>query len=268
MTDTPILSVKDLQKSFGAVTAAKDINVDIPAGQVVGVIGANGAGKTTFVNMVTGYLKPSGGTIRFRGRDITGIAPRLAVHRGLTRSFQVSQVFMTLSVRQNLLSALALARRKGGALLRPIAGPELLAECDAIMARYGLTDVAEHEASALSQGSRKLLDIAMAVVSGPRMLLLDEPTSGVAAEEKFAIMDTVMSALKASGTTVLFIEHDMEIVERYVDRVLAFFSGEVICDAPPARALIDPKVRELVIGDTRAPTAPTAATGQAEAAYA
>lgn len=250
MSDTPILSVTDLQKTFGAVTAAKDINVEIPSGQIVGVIGANGAGKTTFVNMVTGYLKPSDGTIRFRGEDITGIAPRLAVHRGLTRSFQVSQVFMTLSVRQNLLSALALTRRQGGALLMPISSRELLQECDDIMERYQLANVADQLASALSQGSRKLLDIAMAVVSGPKMLLLDEPTSGVAAEEKFAIMDTVMSALKATGTTVLFIEHDMEIVERYVDRVLAFFSGEVICDAPPAEALVDPKVRELVIGDT------------------
>ncbi|WP_417524428.1 ABC transporter ATP-binding protein [Marinovum sp.] len=254
MSDTPILSVRDLQKTFGAVVAAKDITVDVPAGQVVGVIGANGAGKTTFVNMVTGYLKPSAGTIRFAGEDITGIPPRDAVHRGLTRSFQVSQVFMSLSVRQNLLSALALARRNGAALLRPIRDPALMAECEEVMARYGLTTVADSDASALSQGSRKLLDIAMAVVSGPKMLLLDEPTSGVAAEEKFAIMDTVMNALKATGTTVLFIEHDMEIVERYVDRVLAFFSGEVICDAPPAQALVDPKVRELVIGDTHTTT--------------
>lgn len=250
MTDTPILSVESLQKTFGAVVAAKDIDVDVPAGQVIGVIGSNGAGKTAFVNMLTGYLKPSGGTIRFLGEDITGITPRQAVHKGLTRSFQVSQVFMTLSVRQNLLTALALARRHGGAMLRPITSPDLLEECDAILERYRLTDVEDNFASSLSQGSRKLLDIAMAVVSEPKMLLLDEPTSGVATEEKFAIMDTVMSALKASETTVLFIEHDMEIVERYVDRVLAFFLGEVICDAPPAEALVDPKVRELVIGET------------------
>lgn len=243
-----ILKVRGLEKSFGAVTAAKDINVDVAPGEIVGIIGANGAGKTTFVNMVTGYLKPSAGTIEFQGQDITGIEPRDAVKIGLTRSFQVSQVFMTLSVLENLLTAQALATQSGARLLRPIHQPELIEECERLLKTYRIQDQKHQAASTLAQGVRKLLDIAMAVVAKPKLLLLDEPTSGVSVEEKFAIMDIVMNALKEAGTTVLFVEHDMEIVERYVDRVLAFYQGEVICDAPPAEALTDPKVQELVIG--------------------
>lgn len=249
MPDTPILRVRDLQKSFSGIVAARNISVDVAAGEVIGIIGANGAGKTVFVNMITGYLKPSGGSIHYDGRDITGIRPRDATHVGVCRSFQISQVFMTMTVRENLQIALAIARQKGMAMLRPIDQPDLRRACDEIMAQYRITGYAEAEVSTLSQGVRKLLDIAMAVVAEPRVLLLDEPTSGVSAEEKFAIMDIVISALKQSGTAVLFVEHDMEIVERYVDRVLAFYQGEVICDAAPAAALTDPKVLEYVIGE-------------------
>ncbi|MEQ9642894.1 MAG: ABC transporter ATP-binding protein [Alphaproteobacteria bacterium] len=244
----PILEVQNLQKTFGAVVAAKDINVDVEPGEIVGILGANGAGKTTFVNMVTGYLKPSAGTIKFQGRDITGLAPRKVTMTGIGRSFQVSQVFMTLSVFENLLTALAIAQSPGTSMLRPLRRPELIAECEATLARYGIADQRDQPASQLSQGARKLLDIAMAMVSKPKILLLDEPTSGISVEEKFPLMDRVMEALKAANVTVLFIEHDMEIIERYVSRVLAFYQGEVICDAPPAEALADAKVQEFVIG--------------------
>lgn len=249
MADTPILSVRNLQKSFSGIVAARNISVDVQAGEIIGIIGANGAGKTVFVNMITGYLKPSGGIVKFDNRDITGIRPRDATHVGVCRSFQISQVFMTMTVRENLQIALAIVRQKGLGMLRPIDQPELRCACDEIMAQYGIADHAEAPVSTLSQGVRKLLDIAMAVVAEPRVLLLDEPTSGVSAEEKFGIMDIVISALKKSGTAVLFIEHDMEIVERYVDRVLAFYQGEIICDAPPNAALRDPKVLEYVIGE-------------------
>ncbi len=248
MADAPILRVRDLNKSFSGIVAANNINVDVAPGEIVGIIGANGAGKTVFVNMITGYLKPSSGTIEFNGKDITGIEPRDATHEGVCRSFQISQVFMTMTVRENLLIALAIARESGSAMLRPVDHPDLTDECDRLMAVYKIDQYANSTVSTLSQGVRKLLDIAMAVVSNPKVLLLDEPTSGVSVEEKFGIMDIVMAALKEKGTAVLFVEHDMEIVERYVHRVLAFYQGEVICDAPPAEALLDPGVIEFVIG--------------------
>jgi len=248
MTGAPILRVEGLEKTFGAVVAASNINIDVHAGEIIGIIGANGAGKTTFVNMVTGYLAPSAGSIRFEERELIGLAPREVTQAGISRSFQVSQVFSTMSVAENILTALAIARNKGFDLLRPMSRPELEDKCTEVLERYGIAEHRDHIAATLSQGARKLLDIAMAVVSEPRILLLDEPTSGISVEEKFDLMDVVMNALREDNVTVLFIEHDMEIVERYVSRVIAFYQGEVICDESPAAALADPKVQEYVIG--------------------
>ena len=219
----PILEVRDLLKTFGAVVAAKDINVDVSRGEIVGIIGANGAGKTCFVNMVTGYLKPSSGSIVFDGIELVGKGPREVTHAGISRSFQVSQVFHTMTVAENLTIALAIATNRGVSALREMETPELTLQRDAVLKRYQLEKHKDMTVNVLSQGVRKLLDIAMAVVSEPRILLLDEPTSGISVEEKFDFMDVVMGALKEDNVTVLFVEHDMEIVERYVSRVLAFY---------------------------------------------
>ena len=248
MPSNTVLKATDLNKSFSGIVAAKDINVTISQGEIVGIIGANGAGKTVFVNMITGYLKPTSGTVEFLERDITGIEPRDATHLGLCRSFQISQVFMTMSVKQNLMIAMSLSKKSGKALLDPIDDEKISKECDDILELYKIKDQSENIVSTLSQGIRKLLDIAMAVVGNPKVILLDEPTSGVSVEEKFGIMDIVIAALKQSETSVLFVEHDMEIVERYVDRVIAFYQGEIICDAPPKEALSNKKVIEYVLG--------------------
>ena len=248
MSSDTVLKASDLNKSFSGIVAAKDINVSINQGEIVGIIGANGAGKTVFVNMITGYLKPTSGSVEFLGKDITGIEPRDATHLGLCRSFQISQVFMTMSVKQNLMIAMSLSKKSGTSLLDPIDDKKISKECDSILELYKIKDQSDNIVSTLSQGIRKLLDIAMAVVGNPKVILLDEPTSGVSVEEKFGIMDIVIAALKKSETSVLFVEHDMEIVERYVDRVIAFYQGEIICDAPPKEALSDKKVIEYVLG--------------------
>ncbi len=247
---TPILEVNDLGKTFGRVTAARDITVAVPARQTVGIIGANGAGKTTFVNLITGYLKPSSGRIRFEGRDITDLTPRQITRLGVCRSFQVAQVFTTMTVLDNMAVALGIARRAAGAIWRPLRTPQLLRDAQAILERYRIADYRHALASTLPQGVRKLLDIAMAVAAEPRLVLLDEPTSGISVEEKYEIMEVVVGALTAAGMTVLFIEHDMEIVERYADRVLAFYDGTVIADGPPAQALHDDQVKQFVVGET------------------
>ena len=244
----PILEVRDLLKTFGAVVAAKDINVDVNRGEIVGIIGANGAGKTCFVNMVTGYLKPTSGSIVFDGIELVGKGPREVTHAGISRSFQVSQVFHTMTVAENLTIALAIATNRGVRALSEMETPELTLQRDAVLKRYQLENYKDMTVNVLSQGVRKLLDIAMAVVSEPRILLLDEPTSGISVEEKFDFMDVVMGALKEDNVTVLFVEHDMEIVERYVSRVLAFYQGEIIADMSLTQALADSKVQEFVIG--------------------
>jgi branched-chain amino acid transport system ATP-binding protein len=245
---TAILEVVGLAKSFGAVTAAADINVTVHEGEIVGVIGSNGAGKTTFINMVTGYLKPSAGAIRFRGRDITGLPPRQVVRAGVCRSFQMSQLFRELTVMDNMLIAFGMLREERLSWLTPLATAERERDARAVLARYSIEDHAESLIATLPQGVRKLLDIAMATVGSPALLLLDEPTSGVAVEEKFPLMDTVMTQVAASGAASLFIEHDMEIVERYASRVIAFYDGRILADAPVAQVLADAEVRKYVIG--------------------
>jgi branched-chain amino acid transport system ATP-binding protein len=246
-----LLSVKDLQKTFGQVVAARDINVDVPQGQTVGIIGANGAGKTTFVNMITGHLPPSGGSIKFEGHDITGLPSRKIMRLGIARSFQVAQVFPTYTVFENLCAATAIAR-SGSSVLKAAASPFVSAattsEAEAALNHFQISKFRDALASTLPQGMRKLLDIAMATAGNPRLLMLDEPTSGISLEEKFGLMDIIMAALKARGTTILFVEHDMDIVQRFADRVLAFYDGTVIADGPPADALGDERVREFITG--------------------
>jgi branched-chain amino acid transport system ATP-binding protein len=248
---TAILAVSGLEKSFGSVVAARDISLEIPAHQTVGVIGANGAGKTTFVNMITGHLTPTKGTIHFEGKDITGLPSRDITQMGISRSFQVAQVFPSLSVYDNMCAATAIARGDGrfiSAALRSVHAPEIAAEVNVAIELFQIVAYRDTLASTLPQGVRKLLDIAMAVAGAPRVLLLDEPTSGISIEEKFGLMDVVMSALKARKITVLFVEHDMEIVGRFADRVLAFYDGTVIADGSPAETLSQARVQELITG--------------------
>ncbi|MFL1406809.1 ABC transporter ATP-binding protein [Marinobacter sp. M1N3S26] len=245
---TEILRTEGLSRYFGAVTAAEDINVTISEGEIVGVIGSNGAGKTTFINMVTGYLPPSQGSIAFDGAPIRKLGPRKLMRKGLTRSFQIPQLFLELPVIDNLAIALAAAEQRQFQMLRPVRTPERLAAANDILEQMNISRYRDEMVTAMPQGARKLLDIAIAMLGNPRMLLLDEPTSGVSMEEKYTLMDTVMDAVRQRGLTVLFVEHDMEIVQRYVTRVLAFASGVVIKDGPVDEVLADAQVQELVTG--------------------
>jgi branched-chain amino acid transport system ATP-binding protein len=260
-----ILAVRDLEKTFGSVVAARDVSVEVPALQTVGIIGANGAGKTTFVNMITGHLRPSKGSIWFEGRDITGLPSRQITRLGISRSFQVAQIFPSLTVFENACAAAAVAHCAPGPFSQaftPLRAPAALAEAEAAIALFGIARYRNAPAATLPQGVRKLLDIAMAVAGTPRVLLLDEPTSGISIEEKFELMDVVMSALKTRKMTVLFVEHDMDIVERFADRVLAFYDGTVIADGTPAATLSNPRIQEHIAG-VRLTAAPAGASRHA-----
>jgi branched-chain amino acid transport system ATP-binding protein len=250
-----ILEARALSKRFGAVVAAADINAAIDDDSVVGLIGANGAGKTTFVNMITGYLKPDSGTVAFEGRDITALVPREVTRIGICRSFQIPQLYDSLTVRENLGIALGIVLRNSrtfvlARLPKRVPGHTgTLQEAAATMLeRFGLTDYGDRLAGVLPEGIRKLLDIAMALVVKPKVLLLDEPTSGISSDEKFDIMDRVMHAVRADGVTVLFIEHDMDIVSRYAQRVMAFYEGRILADGLAATVLADKEVRRYVTG--------------------
>ncbi len=248
---SPILSVQGLEKTFGHVVAARDITVDVPVEQTLGIIGANGAGKTTVVNMITGHIRPTKGTIRFGERDITGMASRDITRMGISRSFQVAQIFPSLTVFDNMCVAAAIARGQGGIVRRaltPLHSGDTVAEAEAAIELFQIGRYRDARVATLPQGIRKLLDIAMAVAGWPKILLLDEPTSGISVEEKFGLMDVVMSALKTRRITILFVEHDMDIIGRFADRVLAFYDGTVIADGPPTEALANERVQTLISG--------------------
>ncbi len=243
-----VLEARELTKSFGGVLAVDAVSVTIAAGEVVGIVGSNGAGKTTFLNLVTGYLKPDRGRILYLGQDITAHPPREVTGLGIARSFQIPQIYMTLTVLENVLIALAARRKESLRAWAPLSTAPRRADGLALLEPFGLTEYAARPVSELPEGGLKLLDIALASALMPRLLLLDEPTSGVSSKEKFGVMDTLMRILAEREVTAIFVEHDMEVVTHYAERVLVFDVGQVIADGSPQAVLTDPEVRKVVLG--------------------
>jgi branched-chain amino acid transport system ATP-binding protein len=205
--------------------------------------------------MVTGYLKPDAGIISFKGRDVTALHPRQITQLGICRSFQIPQLYGSMTALENVVVALGIVLRNSkrwglGRIPKvvPGHGTTLMQAAEDMLERFGLHRYRSSPARVLPEGVRKLLDIAMALAVKPQMLILDEPTSGVSSDEKFGIMDIVMNAVRSEGVTVLFVEHDMEIVSRYSRRVVAFYEGRVLADGAPAHVLGDPDVRKYVVG--------------------
>jgi branched-chain amino acid transport system ATP-binding protein len=253
-----VLSARGLQKAFGAVVAAADVNIDIARGERLCLIGSNGAGKTTFVNMITGYLKPCAGRILLGDEDITQLTPREITRRGVARSFQIPQLCLHLSVLDNMLTAIH-CNKGNTQFLRPAHDRASVDFSRNLLDRFGLLGQAERPAHELPGGGRKLLDIAMALIGHPQLLLLDEPTSGVSASEKFTSMNTLVQAIEGSAdatgdgpVSVVFVEHDMDIVTHYATRVAAFYGGRVIADGQANQVLTDPDVQRYVTGFARA----------------
>jgi branched-chain amino acid transport system ATP-binding protein len=245
-----LLTASGLRLAFGGVRAADGIDLEVMQGEFLAIIGPNGAGKTTFINMTTGYLRPQAGTITYDGAEITGRSPREIVRRGIARSFQLPQLFSEHTVEEN--AALAVASREGiWSPLAPLRRSAWREEARALLESFGLLHLAAQRADALNEGARKLADIAMAVALRPRLLLMDEPTSGVAASEKMAVVETLARVLRAAGVTAVFVEHDMDVVERFADRVAVWSLGRIVALGPPAQVLADPAVQRDVIGIER-----------------
>ena len=246
-----VLKATSLNKHFDGVIAAENVTIEVGVGERVGLIGSNGAGKTTFVNMITGVLKPDAGAIELEGTDITALGPREIERLGVARSFQIPQLCAEMSVIDNMIVAGACGDEKLS-FWQPAHTGEARARAFSLLERFALTAHAERRVAELPGGVRKLLDIAMSLTRRPRLLLLDEPTSGVSVDEKFPMMETVMAAIAGEtggeGTAVLFVEHDMEIVTRYASRVIAFYSGRVLADGAPSVVLADAEVRRHVTG--------------------
>ena len=243
-----ILKTVSLHKNFGMVKAVDNINLSINGEEVVGIVGTNGSGKTTLLNLITGYLQPTSGEIRFRDNNITGLSPREVIGLGIARSFQIPQLYTGLTVLENMLIAVAARSGKSWDSWTPLNKNSWMEEALGILRQFGFENDARQAVANLPEGGRKLLDVALSFVLKPKLLLMDEPTSGVSGKEKFAVMDALLNTLKDAGVTIGFVEHDVEIVERYAERVLAFDNGRVIADGTVNVVLADNSVRQAVLG--------------------
>ncbi|MDF1600723.1 ABC transporter ATP-binding protein [Mesorhizobium sp. YIM 152430] len=242
-----LLSARDIEIRFGGVVAADGVALDVFEGDNLAIIGPNGAGKTTFLNICTGYLKPQAGRVTFKGRELLGSSPRAITRLGIARAFQIPQLFAEQTVLENMLLASASRAGRLGMFTR-LADISQRGDAEAILEQVGCSDVKDRVASELPEGKRKLVDIALALALKPAVLLMDEPTSGVASSEKFAIMDTLIGALRAQKVTSVFVEHDMEMVSRYANRVAVWSAGRIQKEGPPDEVLTDPEVIRTVIG--------------------
>ncbi|MGB4346618.1 MAG: ATP-binding cassette domain-containing protein [Burkholderiaceae bacterium] len=246
--NTPLLQTADLQLAFGAVVVADHIDFSLMEGERLAVIGQNGAGKTTFINICTGLIRPQAGQVFFEGKEVTRLSPRAIALRGMVRSFQLPQLFTEHTVRDCV--RLAAAGKRGGlGLWTPLAEAVPADEIEHVLEMVGLAARGNEISGALPEGQRKLLDIAMALILKPRLLILDEPTSGVSTDEKHGLMATIMAALDAQKVTAIFVEHDVDIVSQYATRVAAWIAGRIAADGTPQQVLADPEVRKNVIGE-------------------
>ncbi|MFT3821614.1 MAG: ATP-binding cassette domain-containing protein [Rubrivivax sp.] len=249
MTGTePLLRTEALTLRFGGITAADGIDFALARGEHLAVIGANGAGKTTFINLCTGYVRPSSGRVFLQGRDITRLGPRRIARLGVGRSFQLPQLFMEHRVRQCLELA-AIGRSGRRPRLRPLSRTVERRAVDEMLELVDLAAHADAPVTALPEGHRKLLDVAIALMLQPQLVIMDEPTSGVASEDKHAVMQTLMRALRQREVTSWFVEHDVDIVLRYATRVAAWIDGRIAADGSPRAVFDDPLVRRDVLGE-------------------
>jgi branched-chain amino acid transport system ATP-binding protein len=242
-----LVRTEKLSLAFGGVVVADNIDFSLSEGERLAVIGANGAGKTTFINICTGFIKPKSGRVFFAGKEITRNSPRQIVRMGLGRSFQLPQLFIEHTVRQCLELA-AIGRIGSLSFLRPLSASVDQREVDRTLELAGLTARADEPASALGEGERKLLDVAMALMLEPKLLIMDEPTSGVASEEKHGIMEILMRALEERKVTSWFVEHDVDVVTRYATRVAAWIAGRIAADGTPADVFANPDIQRQVLG--------------------
>lgn len=242
----PLLQARGVAIRFGGVQAARGIDLDVFTDEFLAIIGQNGAGKSTFLNICTGYLKPAAGQVTFRGREITGLPPRAITRLGIARAFQHPQLFARHTVIDNLRFAVS-ARGRFWQPWTALGDRAYDAGAQALLRLFKLEEVSDRLVAETSEGTRKLLDISMALALKPRLLLMDEPTSGVSADEKYTIMDTLTAALRERGVTAVFVEHDMDVVRRYAHRVGVWVEGSILATGLPDEVLSDRRVLESVL---------------------
>ena len=248
-----LLETKELSKSFGETHAVDNVDFQIQEGEVLSLIGSNGAGKTSMVNLISGLLHPDSGRIVFRGQDITTLPVHGRIKAGIARSFQIVNLFDELTLHDNV--ALSIFSRQGMTRrLFTLADRhhEVWDEALEILRQFGLEAKRSQLAGVISQGERKLLDVAVAYALKPQLLFLDEPTSGVSTREKAPIMDVISAIVRSHKITAVVIEHDMDIIFKYSDRIVVMHQGKILASGSPEEIRRNETVKDAVFGPTHA----------------
>ena len=248
MVDTAFLEIKDLRKSFGGLMAIDSVSLKITEGSYTSIIGPNGAGKTTLFNVISGYYPSDSGKVIFRGNDITNMSIERISRQGIVRSFQLVSIFPRFTVYESVLMCLLAWVRKTHNFFSPARrfGRE---ETEEVLESIGLKDRTQHLAAELSAGDRKRLEIGMAIVQHPKLLLLDEPTSGMSPTESDATIKLIQTLSKERGLTVLFTEHDMRVVFSISETVRVMHKGKMIAEGPPEAIKADELVQKVYLGE-------------------
>lgn len=245
-----LLEVISLSKSFGGVRAVERVSFDLAAGELLSMIGPNGAGKSTCFNMINGQLRPDAGRVVFQGRDIAGMKPRAIWRLGVGRTFQVAATYASMTVIENVQMAL-LSHHRGLYRMWTRAGARHREEALALLEAVDLRDRADEPCGTLAYGEIKTVELAIALANQPRLLLMDEPTAGMAPRERSALMTLTKRLVKERGIGVLFTEHSMDVVFAHSDRIMVLARGQLIAQGAPDEIRGDPKVREVYFGSGR-----------------
>ncbi|MFC4350830.1 ABC transporter ATP-binding protein [Fodinicurvata halophila] len=247
---TPILTTEDLTKRFGGLAAVDGVSIQLNEGEIVALIGPNGAGKTTFYNMVSGRMTPTSGRVLLRGTDIAGKPPHEIARAGIGRSFQITNVFNELTVRENVQVALVSHRGKSLRLFSILGRDKALhREADEILARLGLESMAGLRTGTLSYGDKRLLELAIVLAIEPEIVMLDEPTAGLTPDETTAVIELIRTLRAERSYTFFITEHDMEVVFGLAERVLVMHRGQLLATGAPEEVQKNPEVRRAYLGD-------------------
>ncbi|MCF3932381.1 ABC transporter ATP-binding protein [Acuticoccus sp. M5D2P5] len=242
-----VLSVSNLSKSFGGVDAVRDVSFALGAAEFLALIGPNGAGKTTCFNMLNGYIRPDRGSVTLEGVELVGRKPRAVWRMGVGRTFQITQTFPSMTVRENVQMALISHHRRTLNMTRR--ATRLYAEeADTLLARVGMAEEAARPCAELAYGDLKRLELAIALAHRPKVLLMDEPTAGMAPSERIALMALTGEIIKSEGVSVLFTEHDMDVVFTHAHRILVLNRGTLIAEGTGPEIRANPMVQEVYLG--------------------
>jgi branched-chain amino acid transport system ATP-binding protein len=245
---TNALETRNLVKRFGGFVATNDVTLKVEAGARHALIGPNGAGKTTLINLLTGFLEPSSGSVILKGEDVTRLSQHRRVKRGLARTFQINRLFAKMTVLESVMLAVCERRNLGARWWHPVGSHgEAIDEAAGLLAQLRLLDVAHHETRSLAYGKQRLIEIALALAAKPTVLLLDEPAAGVPTGESRELFETI--AQLPRDVTILLIEHDMDLVFRFADRISVLVNGGLVVEGTPDAIAKDKRVKEVYLGE-------------------